>query len=201
MVINNKFARLEKFFRKFPKINLGNWVLDEMSGKYAEDYLALYQDEESLKFLSDEGLPATIDDAMREIRYYSSLFYHKSGVHWGIFDCAKKQLIGQIHFNYWNVYSDRADLSYHLLSRYSNQGIMSRALYGIMPTVFSKMCIHRLEAKTMEDNVVSQHLLKKLGFKYEGKLRDYRMIRGQYESINMYSLLSSECCLPIREDD
>jgi ribosomal-protein-alanine N-acetyltransferase len=54
------------------------------------------------------------------------------------------------------------------------------------------MNLHRIEARTMLHNVASIHLLKKIGFKQEGVLRGYRIIRGEPTDVTIFSLIKED---------
>jgi ribosomal-protein-alanine N-acetyltransferase len=54
------------------------------------------------------------------------------------------------------------------------------------------MNLYRIEARTMLDNIASQKLLEKVGFKKEGILRGYRIIRGEPIDVVLYSITRND---------
>lgn len=72
------------------------------------------------------------------------------------------------------------ELSYWLDEKYSFNGYMSEALSEIIDYLFSTSHIKGITARCFKENIASQNLLKKLGFKKEGILKnavcDYRNI-------------------------
>ena len=58
--------------------------------------------------------------------------------------------------------------------------------------VFRNWKIHRLEAVIEEGNTASNLLSEKLGFRFEGVLRESEIKEGKRISLRMYSLLASD---------
>lgn len=184
---------LQNFFRKFPQIDLGeDYILRDMMLADKHAYLALMADPLVNEFLSDEDIPNTPEEAEAEIRFWSGLFYRKLSVFWGIAKKSTGELIGTIGFNSWSVYNRRTEISYDLMPKYWRQGITSKALVATINFAFNEMGIERLEARTMPLNIPSQKILDKFGFKLEGTLRNYRVIRGAPVDVMLYSLVPAD---------
>jgi ribosomal-protein-alanine N-acetyltransferase len=144
------------------------------------------------KYLSDEDIPRDVNEALECVKTWGSLFYNKQGIFWTIADAETDRLIGSIGISGWNFLSARAEISYDIAYEYWGQGIATKALTNALRIAFRDMGIYRMEAKTMLDNDVSQHILAKFGFKKEGLLRGYRYIRGKHEDILTYALLKND---------
>lgn len=160
--------------------------------KDKELYYEMMMDEEVVQYLSDEDIPDSIEETEKEIKFWGGLFYRKQSIFWAIADSQTDEFMGTIGYNSWNVYNGRAEISYDLIRRYWRQGIMSKALHNAIIFGFNKMQLQRIEARTMPDNIPSQKILEKLGFKKEGTLRNYRIIRGKPEDVVMYSLVKAD---------
>jgi ribosomal-protein-alanine N-acetyltransferase len=52
--------------------------------------------------------------------------------------------------------------------------------------------LNRIEAATLEENIASKNLLKKIGFKKEGVLRKYLKINGTWRDHILYGLLEND---------
>ncbi len=183
---------LNSFFSKFPTINLGNIQLRDLSLKDAENYYKLFADTKVSEYLSDEDIPKSENEALEDVKFWGSLFYRKQGVFWAIRTDNSDQLIGTIGFNSWNFHNKRGEISYDLMSEYWSQGIMTKVVTNIMLFAFSKMDMYRVEARTMINNERSKMLLKKIGFKEEGILRNYRIINREPKDIALFSLIRSD---------
>lgn len=180
------------FYRSFPYIDLGDYVLRDMMLSDKHEYFNILGDERVNKYLSDEDIPKDAASAELEIKFWSSLFYRKLCVFWGIAEKKSNKLIGTIGFNSWSVQNRRTEVSYDLHPDYWRQGITSLALKKVIDFAFNKMAVTRIEARTMIDNDPSQRMLDKFKFQKEGVIRNYRVIRGEPTDIVQYSLIPED---------
>jgi ribosomal-protein-alanine N-acetyltransferase len=185
-------VNLYSFFSKFPVIELGEIRLRDLMLSDKEEYFTMMTDPEVVKYLSDEDVPNTIEAAVEEIKFWGGLFYRKQSVFWAIANSESDKFIGTVGYNSWNFYNRRAEISYDLMKDHWRKGIMTKALNNALIYGFKEMDLLRIEARTMLDNVPSQKILEKLGFKKEGVLRQYRVIRGEPTDVLLYSLIRSD---------
>ena len=71
-------------------------------------------------------------------------------------------------------------------------GYMKEALKLLIPSLFVDLRLNRIEAATLEENIASKNLLKKIGFKKEGVLRKYLKINGAWRDHILYGLLEND---------
>jgi ribosomal-protein-alanine N-acetyltransferase len=69
---------------------------------------------------------------------------------------------------------------------------MAEVLPVMIRYIFQNWKIHRLEAVIEEGNESSRRLSEKLGFTFEGKLRESEIKQGKRISLLIYSLLSTD---------
>ncbi|CAI9775903.1 unnamed protein product [Fraxinus pennsylvanica] len=87
----------------------------------------------------------------------------------------------------------RAHLGYAVGSNYWGQGIVTKAMKMAIPRVFEKFpYLVRLEALVEEENIGSQRVLEKVGFKKEGFLRKYGFNKGEIRDMFIYSFLLTD---------
>lgn len=156
------------------------------------EYFAMMADPEVTKYLSDEDVPTSVNAAEDEIKFWGGLFYRRQSIFWAITDAQSDKLIGTIGFNNWNFQNKRAEISYDLIKSHWGKGIMTKVLSNIKLFAFNDMGVHRIEGRTMVDNVASQKLLNKTGFKLEGIQKGYRIIRGEPTDIALYGITKNE---------
>jgi len=98
--------------------------------------------------------------------------------------------------DYFLVRSDYLNLfeiGYRIKPSERNKGYTTEAVRLLVDYLFStKKGIERIEAVTDVENIRSQRVLEKNGFKREGELRKRAFNRGQYRNEYMYSLLREE---------
>ena len=110
-----------------------------------------------------------------------------------IFKIDDKTLLGGINIgNVRRGVSQSASLGYWIGEKYSRNGYMKEALKLLIPSLFVDLRLNRIEAATLEENVASKNLLKKIGFKKEGVLRKYLKINGSWRDHILYGLLEND---------
>ncbi len=88
--------------------------------------------------------------------------------------------------------SQSCTLGYWMGKEHAGQGIMKQAVGLIVPYVFDRLKLHRLEAAAIATNRPSINLLEKCGFSFEGKVRKYLKINGKWQDHHLYSLLTED---------
>ena len=110
-----------------------------------------------------------------------------------IFKTEDKTLLGGINIgNVRRGVSQSASLGYWIGEKYSRNGYMKEALKLLIPSLFVDLRLNRIEAATLEENIASKNLLKKIGFKKEGVLRKYLKINGNWRDHILYGLLEND---------
>ena len=130
-----------------------------------------------MRFLKNSNYLANMD------RVYSFL----------IFNNTDKDLLGGVNIgNVRRGVAQSANIGYWIGKKYSRKGYMYEALRVLIPSLFVDLRLNRVEATILEENIASQKLLKKLGFKKEGKLRNYLKINGNWRDHVIYGLLQND---------
>ena len=110
-----------------------------------------------------------------------------------IFKIDDKILLGGINIgNVRRGVSQSASLGYWIGEKHSRNGYMKEALKLLIPSLFVDLRLNRIEAATLEENIASKNLLKKIGFKKEGVLRKYLKINGTWRDHILYGLLEND---------
>jgi len=110
-----------------------------------------------------------------------------------IFKTEDKTLLGGINVgNVRRGVSQSASLGYWIGEKHSRNGYMKEALKLLIPSLFVDLRLNRIEAATLEENIASKNLLKKIGFKKEGVLRKYLKINGTWRDHILYGLLEND---------
>lgn len=108
--------------------------------------------------------------------------------------CLKNRAIGAISVSS-NTGNDkcRGELGYVLASEYWGRGIATWAVKKVASTVFEERPeLERVEALVDVDNEGSQRVLEKAGFKREGVLRKFCILKGRARDMVMFSFLSDD---------
>ncbi len=84
------------------------------------------------------------------------------------------------------------ELGYELHPAYAGKGFMTEAASAIVGYGFAGLGLHRIEACPLAGNEPSRRLLLRLGFSYEGNLRQRVFFRGHFEDLLYFGLLREE---------
>lgn len=97
-------------------------------------------------------------------------------------------------FTLWNIdlSSYRAELGYELNRMYWRKGIMYESLSALLEWAFVKMGLNRVEACPLSGNTPSIGILLKLGFGYEGSLKERIFFDGRFEDQLYYGMLKKD---------
>lgn len=82
-----------------------------------------------------------------------------------------------------------AEIGYALSTEFQGRGLMADALRILMADLFEHTAIRRIEARCAVGNRASQRVLDSVGFKREGLLRGYFVLRGREIDNYLYSIL------------
>jgi len=85
-----------------------------------------------------------------------------------------------------------AECGYSLSTPFQGRGLMQRALARLVGDLFARTRLHRLEARTALENVASQKVLERLGFRREGTLRGYFQLDGQWVDNYLYAIVKED---------
>ncbi len=102
------------------------------------------------------------------------------------------KIIGEISLKNIRWFNRKAELSIFIAKEYRGRKLGHRAVNMILDYAFEKMNLHRLEAEVLAFNEQVTGMLKKLGFKEEGRLREAKYYNGKYYDIIRFGLLRRE---------
>jgi ribosomal-protein-alanine N-acetyltransferase len=181
-------------FRKFPEIRTKRLLLRQPSMKDAEWYLEHFSRPEVVWGGGDPA-PRNIGAAREELRKYMVDLYRKRlGFRWIITLKGEGRPIGSLGFYKWAPSAGyQAEMGYDLVKEHWGKGIMTEAMKAVIDFGFEKMELHRIEVFIMPRNKRSIKLVKNLGFKREGLLRErYFDEFGHYTDDVLFSMLRTD---------
>jgi RimJ/RimL family protein N-acetyltransferase len=85
-----------------------------------------------------------------------------------------------------------AEIGYALSTPYQRRGLMPAALAQLLADLFLDSPLQRVEARCAVENVASQRVLERLGFRREGLLRAYFVLNGRRVDNYLYALLQDD---------
>lgn len=174
-------------FKHFPQFDLGDFMLREIKPEQDAEEFLLYINHSSVrKFLSSNDLPEDLDSAIKELRYWQSLFFYCRSFFWAIVEKKEDKIIGMIGFNSYSQEHSRAEISYDLSYDFWGRGIMRKSMAKVIQFAHEEMLVHRIQATVACNNERSISLLESAGFEREGLLRKYGCLGGEILDHYMY---------------
>lgn len=100
--------------------------------------------------------------------------------------------IGSISVVKMNEKTDTVEIGYAIGSKWWHKGITSEAFKGIIPFLFEKVKVQRIEARHDPNNTNSGKVMLKSGLTFEGTLRKADWSNKGIVDTSVYSLLAEE---------
>lgn len=127
----------------------------------------------------------------RYIRSYEKNDYYR----WAIIDKKCNACIGQIAFFLVDSKNHFAEIEYCIGSAFQCRGYATEAAKAVIAFGFHEINLHKIQICTKTINQPSRRVIEKCGFTYEGTLRDFFYMDGQYIGRLYFSLLRNEFAL------
>lgn len=166
---------LRKFEYSDDDAMLKYWVADEkIQSLYSEP---TYETKEAVKELLDK---------------YISSYEKEDYYRWAVIDKETNECIGQIAYFLVDSKNHFAEIEYCIGSAFQCRGYATEATKAVIKYGFEKMNLHKVQICTKTINVPSKRVIEKCGFTYEGTLRDYFYMNGEYVGRLYFSILRNE---------
>jgi ribosomal-protein-alanine N-acetyltransferase len=175
--------------REFPILDAGAVRLRAITRDDADDYFAVVSDPAVIATTSMEAA-LDVGEVRDAIERWGSSFAAGTSIRWAIADPESGHLIGTCGFNSFDVRAARAEIGYEVARAWWGRGVATAAAGAVCAFGFDALRLHRIEATVMAGNAASARVLEKLGFRREGRLRDYKFARGAWSDYWMYARLA-----------
>jgi ribosomal-protein-alanine N-acetyltransferase len=105
---------------------------------------------------------------------------------------ASGELIGNCGIRMRAAGAHEADIGYELAPAHWGRGYATEAARAMVAFGFTELKVHRTWSWCVADNVGSANVLRKLGMRLEGRLRDNEHYKGRYWDTLMFGMLEDE---------
>ena len=109
-----------------------------------------------------------------------------------IVDTASGALAGTIGLHTVSTANRSAEIAYDLAPAHWGRGIASAVCEAVTAWAFSDGGFMRVQGVVLTSNAGSARVLQKCGYRYEGLLRAYKMVRGTPGDFAMYARLATD---------
>ena len=182
---------IDAAFIDFPSLTTKRLRLRQIQPNDAEALFAIFSDEEAMQFYGHEP-HRSLDETRVSIEQIQARYTWREAIRWGITLKGEGLVIGSCSFHHFDTGFHRSETGYELHRAFWGQGIMTEAMSAILTYGFTELGLHRIEAIIDNANERSKSLLLKLGFTYEGNLRQRYFFRGHFEDEHYFGLLKDE---------
>lgn len=174
----------------FPELETTGFFLKQIT---ADDQAFVFKGLSDKQVVTFYGVSySSFEEAKAQMQFYEKIWIDKTGCWWKIIDKNTLQPLGACGMNHYNEVHEKAEIGYWLLQEFWKKGIMQEVLPVMIRHLFEHWRLHRLESVIEEGNTGSCRLAEKVGFTFEGNLRESEIKNGKRVSLLMYSLLSSD---------
>jgi [ribosomal protein S5]-alanine N-acetyltransferase len=182
---------IDTAFTQFPSLATERLLLRQIRPDDAEALFAILSDRQVTEFYGSEP-HQTLADTQALIAKIQTRYDQRAALRWGITLKGEDRLLGSCGFHHFDASYHRAETGYELERVSWRRGIMSEAVAAILAYGFTELGLGRIEAIIDIANQGSKGLLLKLGFTYEGNLRQRYPIGERFEDEHYFGLLKNE---------
>jgi ribosomal-protein-alanine N-acetyltransferase len=182
---------IDAAFTHFPSLTTNRLQLRQIQLNDVEALFATFSDEKTMQFYGHEP-HQSLDETRESIGQIQARYARREAIRWGITLKGEDRVIGSCSFHRFDTGFHRAETGYELNRAFWGQGVMTEAMSAILTYGFAELGVHRVEAIIDIANERSKSLLLKLGFTYEGNLRQRYCFRDRFEDEHYFGLLKDE---------
>jgi len=193
-----KKETLYKIFSHIPVLETDRLLLRGMRVTDAEDMYDYAKREELTRYLlwSPHASFFYTKDYLKyiETRYAVGDFYD-----WAVIEKESGRMIGTCGFTTINTTHNSGEIGYVLNPDFHGKGYGTEAAGRVLAFGFDNLKLNRIEAKFMQGNDSSLHVMEKLGMTFEGFRREAMLVKGSYRTIGVSAILRSEYQEKVKE--
>ena len=153
------------------------------------DLIEIFSDAEIQRWTRAES-PFTEKRARELLGYLIRDWDEETGAAFAIEDASTGELLGTIGMHF--LPGGIGEIGYSVRAEARGHGIATRSLRLLVEWGFGSGARARLQLITEPGNVPSQRLAERVGFRREGLLRSYAVLKGERRDFLMYGLLPAD---------
>lgn len=148
--------------------------------------------DEKIQSLYSEPVYSTKEEVKELLDIYIGSYEKPDYYRWAIIkkDCG--ECIGQIAYFLVDSKNHFAEIEYCIGSEFQCRGYATEAAKAVIAFGFDEINLHKVQICTKTINQPSKRVIEKCGLTYEGTLRDYFYMNGEYVGRHYFSILRSE---------
>ena len=165
--------------------------LRQPAARDVPDLLAVFGDAGHLRYWSSGPL-ADLDAARAYLDGILTGLADRDLFQWAVTEPPDDRLLGTATLYLWDRQDRRAEVGFILRPDAVGRGLATDAVRTVLRFAFGPMGLHRVEADVDPGNETSLRLLRRLGFRVEGRFRDRWFTFGTWKDSVMLGLLADD---------
>lgn len=181
----------DPFGDKLPVLETERLRLRHPRKEDVDELFVVFSDPAAMCYWSHE--PWTdLEVAQKYLADINSGFEERTLFQWAITFAEEDRLIGTVTLLNWDKTNRHVEVGFMLSRKRWGKGLATEAVRAVLHFAFEHMNVHRVEAELDPRNEASARLLERLGFKYEGLLRERWFLYNEWSDSALYGLLRRE---------
>jgi [ribosomal protein S5]-alanine N-acetyltransferase len=112
-----------------------------------------------------------------------------------------ERLIGSISIQITDRQNQQGEIGYIFDPAVWSRGYATEATRALLDFGFGTLELHRIAATCHPDNIGSARVLEKVGMSFEGRMRDHKLVRGQWRDSLLYATVNRRPDRPATPED
>jgi len=129
----------------------------------------------------------TLEATKEQMEFYRNLLETETGMFWVVCSLDNQTFHGVGGFNNLSKEHRKAEVGFWLLPESWGQGIMNETIPVMCDYVFEQLKLHRIEGFVETDNQACINAIEKLGFTYEGTMKECEVKNDKLISLAIYA--------------
>ncbi|MGB0430913.1 MAG: GNAT family N-acetyltransferase [Bacteroidia bacterium] len=178
-------------FERFPELETERCKLREFAVSDLDEFYAIRTDAEVRKYIAKDLDPnkaftkTVLDDIIKAFDAHQT-------INWVIENKQTGDFMGSVGYWRFDKEHSRAEIGYSIKKKYWAKGFMTEILRCILPFAINTVGYHSIMACTGVENIGSQKLLEKVGFKLEAHHREDWYYNGKYYDSLVYGMIGED---------
>lgn len=173
-------------------IETENLILKPFSYSDIEDMMKYWISDEKIQNSYGEPVYSTHEEVTALLDKYIDSYKNDDYYRWAVVEKKSGCCIGQIAFFLVDNKNYFAEIEYCIGIDFQCQGYATEATKAVINYGIKNIGFHKIQISHRANNLQSKRVIEKCGFKYEGALRDYFYIDGEFYDRLFYSILEKE---------
>lgn len=186
-----KREKIYKIFSSMPTLKTERLIMRPMREGDAADMYDYAHREDVTAYLLWSPHPS-VSYTRDYLKYIESRYTAGDFYDWAVIEKESGKMIGTCGFTKIDAPNNVGEIGYVLNPDFHGKGYGTEVASEAVRFGFDILGLHRIEAKFMEGNRSSRHVMEKLGMTFEGYSRDALFVKGKYRTVGVCALLAED---------